>query len=70
MSDSMMLCPFCAQENGERVAVCHACHRDIAIPLSLKAEHQDLLLKRQQLRDALDRARAGLGTGHRRFGFW
>jgi hypothetical protein len=70
MSGGVMLCPFCAQENGEQVVVCRACHRDIAIPLSLKAEHQDLLLKRQQLRDALDRARAGLGTGHRRFGFW
>jgi len=70
MSDGMTLCPFCAQENGEQVLVCRTCHRDIAIPLSLKAEHRDLLLKRQQLRDALDRARASLGTGRRRFGFW
>jgi hypothetical protein len=62
-----MLCPFCAQENGEQIAVCRACHRDIVIPASLKAEHRELSLKRDLLRAELDNVETRLGAGRRWF---
>jgi hypothetical protein len=65
-----MLCPFCGQENTSEVSICQACRRDIVAPLSLLTEHRELLLKREQLRDELTRARAKLGVGHRWFGVW
>jgi hypothetical protein len=37
--------------------VCAACGRDIAVPATLIAERDDLLRKRDQLRDELRRAR-------------
>ncbi len=63
-----MLCPFCAQENGEPVLVCRACHRDIVIPPSLKAEHRELSLKRDLLRAELDNVKTRLRAGRRWFG--
>jgi hypothetical protein len=63
-----MLCPFCAQENGDQLAVCRACHRDTIIPLSLKTERQELFLKLEVLRSELRTAHAKLGTSRRWFG--
>jgi hypothetical protein len=63
-----MFCPFCAQENGEQVLVCRACHRDIVVPQSLKDEHRELLLRRDLLRVELENAKTRLAAGRRRFG--
>lgn len=63
-----MLCPFCCEANNEQAVVCRACHRDIAIPAPLKAEHRELSLKRDLLRAELSDAKAKLGTGRRWFG--
>jgi hypothetical protein len=63
-----MPCPFCAQENGDQLAVCRACRRDIIIPVSLKTERQELLLKLEMLRSDLRAAHAKLGTSRRWFG--
>jgi hypothetical protein len=63
-----MRCPFCSEENNEQSVVCRACHRDIIIPPSLKAEHLELSLKRDLLRAELSDAKARLGAGRRRFG--
>jgi len=41
----------------EGALVCAACGRDIAVPATLIAERDDLLRKRQELRDELKRAR-------------
>jgi hypothetical protein len=57
------LCPFCIEENSRDAAVCRVCHRDIAIPSPLRAEHQELSRKREQLRLELDRTKAGLESG-------
>jgi hypothetical protein len=54
------VCPFCAGENDACALVCNACHRDIVIPSSLIAEHQELLHKREQLRAELDQTRAAI----------
>jgi hypothetical protein len=35
------------------VLVCTVCNRDIAIPASLQAEHDDLLQKREALRERI-----------------
>ncbi len=32
-------CPFCAGDANEEALVCPTCHRDIAVPASLRAEH-------------------------------
>ncbi len=37
--------------------VCPSCGRDIAVPATLLAERDDLLRKREELRDELRRAR-------------
>jgi hypothetical protein len=63
-----MPCPFCAQENAEEVVVCRTCHRDIAIPALLKAEHRELSIKRELLRAELGKAKARLASRRRRFG--
>ena len=57
------LCPFCVEENSPEAVVCRVCHRDIVIPSALRAEHQELSHKREQLRLELDRAKAGLESG-------
>jgi hypothetical protein len=63
-----MPCPFCSEEIGEQAVVCRACHRDIVIPPSLKAERQELSLKRDLLRAELADAKTRLGAGRRWFG--
>jgi hypothetical protein len=62
-----MLCPFCSEANDELAVVCRICHRDIVIPASLRAELQELSLKRDLLRAELSDAKARLGTGRRWF---
>jgi hypothetical protein len=48
-----MICPFCAQENASAALVCIACARDIAVPVSLIEERDDLLRKRHAVREEL-----------------
>jgi hypothetical protein len=52
-----MICPYCRSENAEDALVCAACSRDIAVPKTLIAERDELLRKRDQLREELRRAR-------------
>jgi hypothetical protein len=65
-----MQCPFCAQKNDKQVLVCRVCHRDIYIPMSLKAEHQELTLRRDRLRAELGDVKARLGASRSWPGFW
>lgn len=51
-------CPFCAQENPEQALVCGSCARDVKVPSSLIVERDDLIQKRDKLRDELSRAKA------------
>lgn len=51
------MCPYCQAENADSAVVCASCARDIAVPATLIAERDDLLRKRDQLRDELARAR-------------
>lgn len=53
-----MTCPYCrAANDAEGALVCASCGRDIAVPATLIAERDDLLRKREALRDELKRAR-------------
>jgi hypothetical protein len=52
-----MKCPYCRSENAEDALVCAACSRDIAAPKTLIAERDELLRKRDHLREELRRAR-------------
>ncbi|KRQ06198.1 hypothetical protein ACNJX9_27305 [Bradyrhizobium sp. DASA03076] len=60
------MCPYCQAENADRALVCASCSRDIAVPATLIAERDDLLRKRDQLRDELARARDEIETIMRR----
>jgi hypothetical protein len=53
----MISCPFCRSANPDGTLVCINCARDIAIPDTLLAERDDLLRKRDVLRDELRSAR-------------
>jgi hypothetical protein len=61
-----MKCPYCASEVADSALVCASCARDIAIPATLIAERDDLLRKRDALRDELARARSELEMIRRR----
>jgi len=50
-------CPYCRSGIAEGALVCASCGRDIAVPATLIAERDDLLRKREALRDELRRAR-------------
>ena len=52
-----MKCPYCQSDNIEGALVCASCSRDIGIPATLIAERDDLLRKRDQLREELRHAR-------------
>lgn len=52
-----MMCPYCQAGSVDGALVCASCARDIAVPATLIAERDDLLRKRDQLRDELTRAR-------------
>jgi hypothetical protein len=54
------ICPFCTRENPSNALVCGSCARDIAIPPSLIAERDDLLRKRDTVREELSRTNAEL----------
>ena len=51
-----MNCPYCRSANAEDALVCAACSRDIAVPRTLIAERDELLRKRDHLREELRRA--------------
>jgi hypothetical protein len=53
----MMSCPYCLSENPGSGLVCTVCARDIAIPATLIAERDDLVRKRDLLRDQLRSAK-------------
>lgn len=55
-----MICPFCTWENASNALVCSTCARDIAVPVSLIAERDDLVRKRDAARDELTRAKGEL----------
>jgi hypothetical protein len=61
-----MNCPYCRSENDKDALVCAACARDIAVPLTLIAERDELLRKREALRDELKRRRHDIETINRR----
>jgi hypothetical protein len=48
-----IICPFCAQENASAALVCMSCARDIAVPVSLIDERDDLVRKRDAVRREL-----------------
>jgi hypothetical protein len=56
----MPSCPFCTRDNPAEAIVCGACGRDIAVPAQLLAERDDLIRKRDHVRDELSRTRAEL----------
>jgi len=53
-----MTCPYCQSDTVEEALVCSACGRDIAIPVSLIAERDALLRKREMIHDELHKAEA------------
>jgi hypothetical protein len=53
-------CPFCLQENVSAALVCASCSRDIAVPVSLLNERDELARKRDTVREELSRARRAL----------
>jgi DNA-directed RNA polymerase subunit RPC12/RpoP len=53
-----MNCTYCGSENTQGALVCATCSRDIAIPLTLIAERDELLRKRKLLLDELRHARS------------
>jgi hypothetical protein len=54
------ICPFCAGENASVAMVCISCARDIAVPLSLIDERNDIMRKRDAVREELRMAKAEL----------
>jgi hypothetical protein len=55
-----MMCPFCAQENASAALVCATCSRDIAVPVSLIEERDELIRKRDAAREELSKAKREL----------
>jgi hypothetical protein len=53
-------CPYCAQENASAALVCASCSRDIAVPVSLIAERDDLVRKRDAMREELSKTKRAL----------
>jgi len=53
-------CPFCFQENAPGALVCASCSRDIAVPVSLLEERDQLARKRDAVREELSRAKRAL----------
>jgi len=61
-----MNCPYCRSETDEDALVCAACSRGIAVPSTLISELDELLRKREALRDELKRRRGEVETIIRR----
>jgi hypothetical protein len=57
-----MNCTYCGSENTQGALVCATCSRDIAIPLTLIAERDELLRKRDLLLNELRHARNEIET--------
>jgi hypothetical protein len=57
-----MNCIYCGSENTQGALVCATCSRDIAIPLTLIAERDELLRKRDLLLNELRHARNEIET--------
>jgi hypothetical protein len=57
-----IVCPFCVQENASAAVVCATCSRDIAVPVSLIAEREELFRKRDAAREELSKAKSELET--------
>jgi len=55
-----MNCPYCRSKNADDALVCASCSREVAIPATLIAERDELLRKRDLLRDELRQARGEL----------
>ena len=53
-------CPFCLQENAPAALVCASCLRDIAVPVSLLNERDELARKRDAVREELSNAKRAL----------
>jgi hypothetical protein len=63
-----MICPFCQSDNVPAALVCVSCARDIAVPKLLLQERDDLVRKRDILRQELAAASAELEKWERRKG--
>jgi hypothetical protein len=61
-----MMCPFCLKPNAAEALVCDGCARDIVVPKSLLDERDDLVRKRDTVREQLSAARAELEQLRRR----
>jgi hypothetical protein len=61
-----MTCPFCRSDNGSSALACASCGRDIAVPESLLAERDELIRKRDTLREELAAATTELEKWERR----
>jgi hypothetical protein len=61
-----MNCPYCRSETDKDAIVCAACSRDVAVPATLIAERDELLRKREALRDELKCRRSEVETIIRR----
>jgi hypothetical protein len=55
-----MPCPFCVQENASEALVCASCSRDISVPVALINERDDLVRKREAVREELSKAKRAL----------
>ena len=53
-------CPFCLRENASGALVCSSCSRDIAVPMSLLNERDELARKCDAVRDELSKAKRAL----------
>jgi hypothetical protein len=56
----MATCPFCFADHPEGALACASCARDIAIPAGLIAERDELVRKREILREELQTGRREL----------
>lgn len=64
----MMICPFCQGDNAPSALVCVFCARDIVVPKLLLQERDDLVRKRDILRQELAAATVELEKWERRKG--
>jgi hypothetical protein len=53
-------CPFCLASIPAKTLVCGSCGRDVAVPESSIAERDELIRKREQVREELSRAKSEL----------
>jgi hypothetical protein len=51
-----MICPYCLSLSAEATLVCVSCSRDIAVPATLVSERDELLRKRDVIREELLKA--------------